>query len=179
MKTRNTLWLAALAASAALSAVPAAAQPWYLDAGIGQGDADGAKDKETAWSVRLGYMFTPYVGVEAAYYDLGKYKFEDQLFGSTVRGSSDAQAWGGAVLGVLPINAMFQAYGRLGYAHNKVDAKLDVDDSRFKARDTENGAYWGLGARYMFNQQLGAYAEYTKHEKVDVQSWMVGVHFGF
>jgi hypothetical protein len=178
MKTRNVLWLAAVAASSALSALPAAAQ-WYLGAGIGQGDADGAKDKETAWTARLGYMFTPYVGVEAAYYDLGKYKFEDQVFGTTVRGSTEAQAWGGALVGVLPINPMFQAYGRLGYAHNKMDAKLDVADERFKERDTENGAYWGIGARYMFNRQVGAFAEYTKHEKIDVQSWMLGIHFAF
>ena len=177
MKTR-ALWLAVAAASAALSTLPAAAQ-WYVGAGIGQGDADGAKDKETAWSVRAGYMFTPYIGVEAAYYDLGKYRFEDQLFGTTIRGSSEAQAFGGALVGVLPINQMFQAYGRVGYARNKVDSKLDVDDDRFKSRDKDNGAYWGAGARYMFTPNMGAFAEYTKHEKIDVQTWMLGIHLAF
>jgi OOP family OmpA-OmpF porin len=179
MNIGKAMSLAALATSAALVAVPAAAQGWYAGLGIGQGDLDGAKDKETVWTARLGYMFMPYIGIEAAYYDLGKYTLEETSSVLTLRGTGEASAFGLAVLGVLPVNEMFQAYGRIGYARNKMDFKLNIDDDRFKARDKENAAYWGLGARYMFSRNLGAFAEYTKHEKVDVQSWMLGIHMGF
>jgi hypothetical protein len=186
----NQLALAALAA-AGFSAPPAVAQwatgpgHWYI--GLGAGEAT-LKDREagiytdkkqTAYTGRVGYLMSRYLAIEAAYYDLGDYPFHDVVFGIPVSGSTKASSWGAAVVGILPIAEVFEAYGRLGYARSELKASVSGAGQSASDKSRDNEAYYGVGARYMFSPQMGVFAEWTKHDKLKVEHWLLGAEFRF
>jgi len=49
----------------------------------------------------------------------------------------------------------------------------DNVDERF------NEAYYGAGARWNVTQQLGVFAEYQRHDKLDLDAWFVGMQWRF
>jgi OmpA-OmpF porin, OOP family len=176
MKKMNKLALAAFAA-AGLSASPAFAQwsdgHWYLGLGAGQAtlkesDTDVSDKKQTAYTARIGYLMSRYLAVEGAYYDLGDYP--------DPTGSTKASSLGVALVGILPIADVFEAYGRIGYARSETKASFSGLGS---VKSHENEAYYGIGARYMFSPQLGVFAEWGKHDKLKVEHWMLGAEFRF
>jgi len=42
-----------------------------------------------------------------------------------------------------------------------------------------NEAYYGAGARWNVTQQLGVFAEYQRHDKLDLDAWFVGMQWRF
>ena len=192
---------AALAALAAV-ALPATAQwmappkaPWYFGAGVGQGhlnrsgsDLTGLANadldtNETAYNIRLGYMFSPYWGVEAAYYDFGKYAFHGRTVGGTldVDGEAKAKTAGVNLVGNLPLSPAFDLYGKIGWTRSelKVNASAPLAPTPVNVKDKENGALYGVGGRWNFMPNLGLYLEWAKADKIRVDSWLIGVDFRF
>jgi OmpA-OmpF porin, OOP family len=189
MTNRLALAALALAASSALPALAQGWQSWYLDAGAGRGKLKGLGDmglsnpsigdEQTVWTGRLGYRFAPHIAVEAAYYDLGDYTFSGNVFGAPVRGNAKATAWGGAVVGTAPIGTRLEIYSRLGYSRATLKARVDVEGEGASDKGAENSLYYGLGGRYMFSPAVGFFFEWTKHDKVDVESLMAGLQLRF
>lgn len=196
MKTLRYALLTALVASA----MPAMAQwnapprtPWYFGAGAGGGhlnrsgnDITGIPNaqldtNETAYTVRMGYMFSPYWGIEAAYYDFGKYKFHGSLPGAgSIDGEAKAKSAGVNLVGVLPIDR-FDLYGRLGWTRSEL--KVNASSSNFttpaNVKDKENGALYGVGGRWNFMPNIGLFVEWDKADKIRVDSYLIGVDFKF
>ena len=195
MKHRNAFFAAAL-----LAAMPAMAQqppnwsPWYFGAGVGQGhfgtsgtDLTGLNDaqvdtNETTYTLRTGWRFSPYWGVELGYYDLGKYSFHGRAVGTALNidGQAKAKSVGISLVGTLPIDA-FDLYGRIGYARSelKVNASATLAPTPVNVKDKQNEATYGVGGRWNLTRNWGVFVEWMKNDKIEVDSYMLGVDFKF
>jgi OOP family OmpA-OmpF porin len=192
---RSVIVLAAVAAAA-----PALAQrpmpypsPWYIGVGAGQGTLDtnsnafndanniSVGSRESTYTVRGGWRFTPWTAIEIGYYDLGKYDFHARPVGTTanVDGQAKAKSYGVSFVGILPIN-QFDLYGRIGWVSTKTEVNASNNSSSpFNASDTRSEATYGVGAHWNFVPQWGLFAEWMKNDNVKVDSWMIGVDFRF
>ena len=105
--------------------------PWYFGVGVGGGhlnrsasDLTGLNnatldDKDTTYTIRGGWRFSPFGAIEVGYYDFGRYNFTGTLVGNAVPvdGSAKAQSVGISLVGIIPINTV-DIYGRIGFAHS-------------------------------------------------------------
>ena len=175
---------ALLLAAAALSR-PGHAQMfqggWYVDAAAGQGNARGDNvsrfgDNGNVWAARFGARLSPNFAIDAGYEDLGKYDLaaSNSFLGPTKKMSS----WGVSLVAIAPFDAL-DVYGRLGYA--RTESKLhffQLPDRSFDQTTHDNEAFYGVGARYNFGR-VGVFAEWNKHDKVDIDYWLLGVQLRF
>ena len=181
------------ATAAPMLVLAQAVPPWYLGVGIGQGhahisgpDVEGASsqvdDKDTAYTLRLGYRITPYVAAEVGYYDLGRYGFRTTGL-SDLDVSSRARSAGVSLVGTVPINA-FDLYGRAGYARTETKSSVGTsailgEGDSASGKHKENEAIYGLGARWNGGRQWGVFAEWMRHDKIEVDTYFIGVDFRF
>jgi hypothetical protein len=134
----RSILIAAAACAAALLATPAAAEGWRGELGYTQYDTDSAE--VGAITGRLGYDFTPHVGVEG---EVGIGVGDDD-------GAELDSAIGGFVIGRLPVAQNFSVHGRLGYA--RLDGNGGDDD----------GVAYGVGGQYDINSRFGVRGDYTR-----------------
>lgn len=141
----NKIALCAAAAAAAIAAAPAAASAQaYVGAGYTHHDTDGG-DIGGA-TARAGYRITPNVAVEAE----GTWSVDDD---DAVELDS---AYGGYVVGILPVNEHIDLHGRVGYQDAEFDTPLgDVD---------ADGLGYGVGATWNVSPRFGVRADYTRLE---------------
>jgi len=200
MRIRPLLATAALAA-----ALPAAAQynypnyppgtsPWYIGAGVGQGhfgtsgtdltglDNAQVEDKQTTYTIRTGWRFNPYYAIEVGYYDLGKYAFHGTTAGGVldVDGEARAKSVGISLVGFVPMRG-FDLYGRIGYARSeiKVNASANLVPTPVNVKEKQNEATYGVGGRWNVGPSWGIFAEWMKNDKIEVDSYVVGVDVRF
>jgi hypothetical protein len=187
---------ACLAISALLGCAPAFGQGWYIGIGVGQGsvDFDGAgpaltlDDKDTTVNARVGYQFHRNLAVELGYYRLGEYSVSAGIGDQRATASAEARSVGVSLVGILPLNR-FDLYARLGYARSEVNAgaftlgqgfsnAFGVDfDGRTRMR--ENEWFAGVGGRFHVTREVGVFAEFQRHDKLEVDSYFVGVDLRF
>jgi len=195
MKITRTFLLAA----AVLAAAPAMAQyrnpppfsPFYIGGGVGRGnlnvsgtDLTGLNDAHvddsgTTYTVRAGMRFGPHLAIEAGYYDLGKYKFEGQ--GAVhVAGEAKAKSVGISLVAIAPLNQL-DLYGRIGWAHSevKINASGAIGNTPYNASDTQDEATYGVGLRWNVTRNWGVFAEWMKNDKIEIDSYLIGVDFRF
>jgi len=191
----------AIFAAATTLAAPAMAQfmpppgpysPFYIGAGIGQGSLDtnsnafndlngvSVGDKETTYTVRGGWRFTPWTAIELGYYDFGKYDFHARPAGTNVNvdGSVKVKSYGVSFVGILPINQL-DLYARIGFARTKAEAQANAAGFTANASDYKSDTNYGVGGRWNFVPQWGVFLEWTKNDSVKVDSYLVGVDFRF
>lgn len=177
---------APLALAAALGCAPAFAQSWYVGAGIGQGTVDfggvpagvTVDDKDTTYTVRVGYQFHRNVGVELGYYHLGDYGVSATAGGVTISAGAEARSVGIALVGTLPLNR-FDLYGRVGYARSELKASASALGFSATDRGRENEWFAGLGGRFHVSREVGVFAEWQRHDKLEVDTFFVGVDMRF
>jgi OOP family OmpA-OmpF porin len=192
MKFRNAFLAAALVA-----AMPVMAQqmpypsPWYLGAGVGSGhlgvsgtDLTGLSnaqvdDKDTTYTVRMGWRPSPFWAIELGYYDLGRYKFHGSG-AISVDGQAQAKSVGLSAVGIVPLD-QFELYGRIGYARSelKANASATIHPNAENVKDKQNEATYGVGARWMVQRNWGVFAEWMKNDKIEIDSYLIGVDFRF
>lgn len=181
--------LAALAV-ASLSALPSFAQSWYVGLGIGRGNLDvsgtelglpnaSVGDSATTYTVRGGYRFNPNFALEAAYYDLGEYDFSGNIGGVDVAGTAKAKAFAVNAVGILPLSEAFDLYGRVGYGTAELKANASAAGFVANDKDNESGAFYGVGARWNVSKSWGVFAEWMKADKIEVDSYLIGIDFRF
>ncbi|MFA9460641.1 porin family protein [Thiohalorhabdus methylotrophus] len=148
----------------------------YFGAGVGQysykqegevGGIDYSLDEsDTAYKAFLGYRFTPYVSIEAAYADLGNPagNLTEDLGGNRLK--ADTEAWYGYLVGYLPIANAFDFFGKVGVADWSVNAKLQGDGFESEIDNTPDGTdfAWGLGAEVNLPLNFSVRAEYERIE---------------
>ena len=177
---------APLALVAALGCAPAFAQGWYVGAGIGQGTVDfggvpagvTVDDKDTTYTVRVGYQFHRSLGVELGYYHLGDYGVSATGGGVTINAGAEARSVGIALVGTLPLNR-FDLYGRVGYARSEFKATASALGFSATDRGRENEWFAGLGGRFHVSREVGVFAEWQRHDKLEVDTFFVGVDLRF
>lgn len=134
-----------------------------------------------------GYMFTPNLGVEAHYVNLGKLTLDPTVvpgFG-TVAGDLKGTGWGASLVGAFPID-QFSVFGKIGFTY--MDTKVSGSIAGFGSAsesDSSTNLSWGLGAAYNFDKQLSVRVEWERfrlefdNEKEDADFFSVGVVYRF
>jgi len=129
---------------------------------------------ELAWKVFAGYRFTPHIGIEGSYVDLGSFKQKFTIGGGGT-GNLNADyrptSWNAAVVGRLPFpESGLYAQGKIGAAFTTVRNSLKgnvlgvpIDQTE---RDSKTNLYLGAGLGYDFASGLGLIAEYEYFGKV-------------
>jgi len=186
----------AIALLAGLAAAPAFAQSpvapsWYAGFGLGVGnlgksgqDLTGLSnvtldDSDTTYTLRLGYRFNPFFAVEGGYYDLGQYSFSGKSGATTVTGSGKAKSFGLSAVAIAPLSDVFELYGRVGIEQSEIKLNANTTLATANASDKQTGATYGVGGRYAINKNVGAFLEWMKNDKIQVDSYLVGVDFRF
>jgi opacity protein-like surface antigen len=189
---------ALLAASALAFAAPALAQSnttytpgWYagLSVGVGKVNVSAAEiglnsgtldDNQTSVGVRVGYDFSQYIGVETAYYNLGKYRFTGLFAGQPADGNAKIDSYNVALVGSLPFGQSFAAYGKVGLARTRVrahaDSALGFEGSN---KSWENEAMYGVGLKWAPDPKWNVFAEWNRLNDTQVENWMGGVNLHF
>jgi hypothetical protein len=129
---------------------------------------------DTAWTLRAGYMFMPYVGVEARYVDLGRARNSRDVFGL---GMIDARfAARGAGVGLVlaaPLNDALRITGVVGAARMEstsetFDAILSEGETGIvvpgmRTSETKTNPYYGVGVDYALRRDLSVGLEATRY----------------
>jgi len=181
----------AIAAGLAAAAPAMAQQGWYVGAGIGRGnlnmsgtDLTGLNnaqidDSDTTYTLRGGFRFNPYLALEVGYYDLGQYTFSGTSGNVAVTGSAKAKSYGISAVGILPVGPHMDLYGRVGWAESELKANANATLATANRSDRQSEATYGLGARWNATRNWGVFAEWMKNDKIEVDSYLVGVDFRF
>jgi OOP family OmpA-OmpF porin len=189
MKTfqRSALFLASLLVCGA------AVAQGYVGVSAGQAKVDidcrgtlTCDDTGNAYKIFGGWMLTPNLGIEGAYYNQGKVRqtLNDPTLGD-VRAEFKGDGLGLYGVGVLPFDRL-SVFAKLGVVSSKV--KVSATSSVFGSSsdsDRSTKAAWGLGAGYEFTKNIGARLEFERMrvefegEKADVDLTTVGVLYRF
>lgn len=159
---------ALLAASAFSIPAHAADSGIYLLGSVGQTkfhdiDTTGifnpsVDDTDTGFKIGGGYMFNKYVGVEAAYVDLGKATVSSGGQTAELKASGEVVV----ALGVLPLSNQFSLLGRLGFINGTV--KISGPGGSVDSTDVKGTI--GVGAAFNFTPQLGVRLDVDRYNKL-------------
>lgn len=179
----------------ALAAVPAWAEQtvssgFFLTAGLGQSSADlgdvgglSVDDKDTSYSIGLGYKINDMFSIEGGYQNLGEASASGTASGTlygtayTATGLTASDEVDGYYLGpvvTFPVGGNFEVQGRLGVYSWKGDIKLSFTSLTYggtsysggSASDSHDGsdAYFGLGVAYKFSNNMSLGADWTRFD---------------
>jgi OmpA-OmpF porin, OOP family len=183
---------AALAASSTVLAQAPAAPPWYVGVGAGgghlsksAGDLTGLNNatldnRDTTYTVRGGWRFSPFAAAELGYYDFGRYEFSGTAVGNAVpiNGSARGQSFGISLVGILPIRTV-DIYGRIGYAYSELKLNANASLGTANQNDRQSEATYGAGLRWRFAPNWGLFAEWVKNDRISVDSYVGGIDIMF
>jgi len=148
----------------------------YLGVGVGQFnlDIDGLDDlddaaatvrdsDDNAWKLFLGYRFTRWLSVEAAYIDLGDPGDSFVATGGDGNYRVGVSGFAPALIGTVPVGPI-EIFGKVGRYYYDVDTRIDFDSpgpdvSTSYSRDD---TLWGAGISGVTRVELRA--EYQKIE---------------
>lgn len=151
-----------------------AAEPVYVGAKLGRASTNAAgltSNRDNAYGIFAGVQFNKNFAFEAAYTNLGKVR--------NPAAEAKLSEWDLAVVGNLPVNAMFSLNARLGIARTKTDFNLGGTGKR-------TGATYGVGAQFDVNPVFAIRAGWDRYGmkdplgvKADTDVWSVGGMFKF
>jgi OOP family OmpA-OmpF porin len=184
-----------LAASLVSGAALAQVGP-YAGGSIGQAnysiDCSGNCDKtDIGFKLFGGYMFTPYIGVEADYgwYGTAKINTNRLVNGTATNIVAEAKSDGfsGWVVGQFPID-QFRLFGKLGFARMNTDVNASTATGLPYTLSNNDPSFqfaWGLGGTWMLDKNIGFRAEYEARKlKWESQNntlgfWSIGAQYHF
>jgi outer membrane immunogenic protein len=159
---KTAMITAAVAVAAASFAAPALAQdanPRPVYGNLGYTFIDGGNGANLgAATGRLGYRFNKFLGVEGEA-ALGV-DSDETYIGSTRFNTKLKHSFAGYGVGYLPLTQQIELFGRAGYGTNRIRVRSPlISDST--SRESWN---YGGGVQYLFNDQNGVRAEFTRHD---------------
>ncbi|MGZ3254072.1 MAG: OmpA family protein [Burkholderiaceae bacterium] len=149
------------------------------------------RDRDIGYKLYGGYQFNPNFAIEGGYFDLGKFGFTaNTIPKGTLDGNIKVRGLNLDIVGTLPINEKFSAFGRGGLIYeqsrdsfsgtgavgvrNPNPSKLDV------------GYKFGLGLQYAFTKSLAMRTEVERYRindaighKGDVDLLSIGLVYRF
>lgn len=146
----KSLMIAAAAAFVTVVTVPAVSQAQEVYGTVGYGNVDTDSGKLGALQARLGYKFTPYVGVEGE----ASFGVKDDNFGGVDIKLKDQV--GAYVVGFLPVTPKAELFARVGYSAATFDTSLGNQDV--------DGVAYGVGAQYHLTDRDGVRFDWTRHD---------------
>ena len=157
--------------------------------GVGQTTTGG---KDIMGTGRVGYRFHRYLAVEANYWDLGRYTFDESVPpvppdpsgpATAIQGTTRAKSYGASLVGILPSGPV-DFYARAGYARTELKSHASGNGVDFSATTHENGFAGGVGARWNFaadayHPAMSVFLEYQRHNSADIDSVILGAELRF
>jgi hypothetical protein len=144
---------------AAFSGPTLATEPiWYLGSDISRTEFATTPNntRTNGLGFTLGAKATENLAVELQARDLGSWTVT-YVHGSESESLSEKHAFrsvSASVLGILPLSEGFSLHGRLGFARHTMKLRSISANT--------NKAFWGLGASYQIDKQLGLRLELQK-----------------
>jgi OOP family OmpA-OmpF porin len=187
----RTLIHAALAAALATGSVTAMAQSkFYFGGGGGLAEVEldcagalSCDKRDTAFKGFAGYMFTPNLGIEGSYTDLGRARAGVNFGSAVVEVGLQPRAY--ALFGVasLPVGDRFAVFAKAGAAY--VDSKATVAIGNLTAGDNDRATTpaFGVGGSFRVMDGLAIRLEWERFraefagEKGDVDFASLSVRF--
>ena len=174
------------------SAMAAEETGWYAGASLGGSsvDIDGDKwasaavaagfasatattDKnDTVYKIFAGYQVNSNFAIEAGYADLGKASILMTTTGpdAAVTGEFSATVWEASLVGTLPINSDFTAFGKLGFYKDDAKAKIAAisggEAISASADSSGNGTKFGAGLDYKLDKKTALRFEFERYQDV-------------
>jgi hypothetical protein len=159
---------------------------------------DGCDRHDTTWAARGGWMFTPWVGIEARYVDLGETRSHQPYAGSAFDWRFNSKGAGVGAVFAVP-------FGGSGFGFNAVAGvarmKTTVDSNDItvptqgeggsvtlvgvRGSVTSTEPYAGVGFDYRFNPNLSAGLEATRYrtkffgDRQDVDAYTASITYRF
>jgi opacity protein-like surface antigen len=177
-----------LLALASWSAQAAEVPGWRIGAAATFGDFEGSavpeaslpdrfiEDNDVGFKLHGQYQLNDWLGIEAAYHDLGD--FEEK---HTAQGKMQISVAGFTAQGLLyiPVSDEIQVYAKAGYAYD-MDEDLTVNNGSTSS-DSENGFVWGGGASIQIAEHVGIRMDYDQFNLDVGEVWSVnlGVEYYF
>lgn len=147
----------------------------YLDENIGGVSIDS--DSST-YRIFAGYGFTPYLGVEVGYWDLGTFRETIDVGGTPVPVAVSADGFQLMGVGTIPLSERFSAKARLGFYFHDGESEaggiIDRDPS-------EANPFVGLGLAFSLNEKvaLDIGVDYLNTSDADPMMAMAGLTIRF
>lgn len=185
------------AVAAMFVAVPVFAQS-YIGVGVGSATVSGfdqtvppisvtgGNSSKTSLKIFGGFKFTPNLGVEAQYSDLGSRNLVVtnggvQVGTGTLKGSQLSIA----ATGTLPLASNFSLFGKLGVSGNSGKANFSIPG--VSSSENKSDLMFGVGVLYDIMPKVAVRAEYEDFGKfnksggssVRVNNFSVGLQFAF
>jgi OOP family OmpA-OmpF porin len=169
----------------------------------GSSDVD---DSDTTYGLTVGYRFMPYLAVEGQYLELGEANYTangdlfdsfDKFIASTnVDLGIDSSGFALSVLGILPIQEVWEVYARLGmyFGDTEADMSVTLDDGidvfteSMSESKSEEEFFYGIGGGYTFNETWNVRVEYTIFQDIgdeditgetDLDRFVIGLNYRF
>jgi OOP family OmpA-OmpF porin len=175
MTLKSVLAGSVIIAAGAISS--AALAQGYIGASIGQSDykvdctgLTTCDTKDTGYKLFGGYMFTPNLGIEAGWVDLGKMTgsaqagvIETEGGPIVVSGSVELKS-SGPFLGALAAAPLGQAslFAKVGLADLKTDLTASVMGLSASTSTRHTDVFYGFGASYKFAKNFAVRAEWER-----------------
>jgi OOP family OmpA-OmpF porin len=190
-KIHRSLSLLALASLAALTANPALAQQdeyvyfglsggasrshlddgALLDAAMAGGITNLRRDRsDRGWRVFGGRQFNSVFGMEAGYFDLGRFEFgADTPPAGSINGRQRVQGVNLDLVGTLPVTQNLSMLGRVGAVYARARASTDASIPPASTATSERGAgsKFGVGLQYAFGPSFLVRGEMERYRVRD------------
>jgi OOP family OmpA-OmpF porin len=192
MKFTRTPALLSVAALAAFGSAQVLAQGtgWYGGASLGRTRAtiddaritsglaaqrlatDSIEDRERDGGYKLfgGYQFTPHLGVEAGYFDLGEFGYTARTTPSgSLTGDIRVKGFNADLVGTLPITERFSALARVGVTSARTQGNFSATGAARVPYASANSSLrstnvkYGLGVMYNFTESLAMRLEAERY----------------
>lgn len=153
---------------AAAIAAPAFAGNAYIGGSVGRAEQKvsieglNLSDSDTGAKIVAGYQYTPMVGVEVGYADLGKI----EIAGGGERVSAEPKSFYVAATGTVALTPVVSGFAKLGVARSRTDLFAAGRGFAYSDKQSNTSLLAGVGASYMINKQLSVVAEYEHFGKV-------------
>jgi len=181
----------------------------YVAPDAGETYSASVDKSDTGYKLQLGYQFNDNFAIEGGYVDLGELGYKGRLAGEdddytyagSLKGKREVTGFNLDALLILPVNAGFSIFGKVGVVAAKVKTTLDYSEvDTYQNGDIESGsmklysengtkvkAHFGVGVSYQFAQGLSVRVEAERFNKVgdsdtiegDVDLYSVGLAYRF
>jgi len=154
-----------------------------------------------AIQLSVGYRINPFLGLELGYLDFGDARrgigWPDDIAGvcaigvispcnGEVRQKIKAKAYTASVIASLPVTKTLDVFAKVGIAN--LQSRITSRQMSITEKSSENlrNAIYGIGARYLLNEQLALKFEANRSgkmgrasDKLSVNAYTVGIEFRF
>lgn len=157
--------------------------------------ATTVKESDTAFRLFAGYQFNPYLAVEAAYVDLGDFRFRSTVDpAGTFQGTPSVTGEEVSAVGRYPFAERFAVYARVGGWFSRTrttytgTGSVELVSGAERQKKNASGLAYAVGGSYSLNSHLGLRAEWARYMdlgneltggKTDARLISVGVTYMF